>query len=174
MEHFSNLPVFLNLNGNQIFKNPDINILEIIKKPLVAFEMQDNPLKINPKDKNMQNPVLFLEGQTSEKVIVWAKIRQPPLQFPARIGKNLKIMRFAPADMFTDMFIWLNTTTGQSFEVFVDFGSIPDPDKLLFREKITLPSSKFLHEYSVSGYKYRIFKQLTFYPSVHQSFFFVL
>ena len=136
--------------------------------------MQDNPLKINPKDKNMKNPVLFLEGQTSEKVLIWAKVRQPPLQFPARIGKNLKIMRFAPADQFTDMFIWLNTTTGQSFEVFVDFGSIPDPDKLLFREKIALPSSKFLHEYSVLGYKYIYIETVDLLHEIHQPIFYFI
>ena len=59
-------------------------------------------------------------------------------------------MRFAPAPIFSDMFIWVNAAGDESFEAFVNFGAIPDPEKLLYREKISLPSTKFDHEYSAT------------------------
>ena len=39
--------------------------------------------------------------------------------------------------------------TSQSIEVFLNYGRIPDPDKMIYRDKITLPSTSFEHEFSL-------------------------
>ena len=39
--------------------------------------------------------------------------------------------------------------TSQSIEVFLNYGRFPDPDKMIYRDKITLPSTSFEHEFSL-------------------------
>ena len=78
-----------------------------------AMEMRENPFKLDPVDENLKNPVLFLKGQYPQKMTIWAKLRKPPHLFSTYLGNNFKVMRFSPADIFTDMFIWI-TGRGQN------------------------------------------------------------
>ena len=114
------------------------------------MEMRENPFKLHPDDENMKNPVLFLNGHYPEEMTIRAKLRYPPIIYPTVLGKNYKVMRFVPGEIFTDMFIWLNGTKSGSYEVFINFGKPAEPEKLIFREKITLPSTKFDNEYSAT------------------------
>ena len=73
----------------------------------------------------------------------------PQTQIKKISAANLQILKVTPK-RHHELFVWFTpSNASQSIEVYYEYGYIPDPDKLLYRHKIVMPTNTFMNEFSV-------------------------